>query len=101
MMFIDIETKNEWLNEINEVPIIGDSIIFLYSVLPLVFLMIINWMFAIIDETYIDATDSLIAGLWNIVLTFDKSTKITILFIPCWIIFTIVGIVKLAYFIIG
>ncbi|MBN8642457.1 MAG: hypothetical protein J0L86_11660 [Flavobacteriales bacterium] len=99
MLPIHIETKNDLLKEINEVPFIGEIVILLYSALPLVLLMMANRIFDLIDDVYVKNVDVLIAGLWNIFLHFKKDTKMSIFTIPCWILYTVVGVIKLIIFI--
>mgnify|MGYP003668646519 CR=1 FL=1 len=94
-MIISLKTDIEWLNDFYKPPIIGAFIILLVSVVPVPILFIINGIFDIVEIEVVERVTALFAGVWNIVLTFFFKTKISILFVPCWILFTIIGILRL------
>lgn len=94
-MFISLKTDKEWLNEVYKTPIIGAFFILLVSVAPVPILFILNGIFDLVETEILERVTALFAGVWNIVLAFLLRTKISVLFVPCWILFMIIGILRL------
>lgn len=94
-MFVSLDTKVEELKNLFELPFIGGILIFLVAITPVPLLFILNGIFEFAPTEIIERTNALITGFWNIILTFYFKTKISILLIPCWILFTIIGILRL------
>jgi hypothetical protein len=51
-------------------------------------------IFHFVDNSVIERVNALIIGLWNVFLTFQLPIKISLLIIPCWILFTIIGLLR-------
>jgi hypothetical protein len=94
-MIISLKTKNKKLNDLFEPPIIGGIIIFLISILPVPLMFIINGFFDIIPTEIIERYNAIITAGWNIFLTYYSKIKISIFFIPCWILFLVIGLLRL------
>ena len=94
-MIINLKTENKLLMDLYEPPIIGGFLILLFALLPVPVLFLVNWLFELVETETIERVNALISGFWNIGLTFIYKIRIGIFFIPCWILFTIIGILRL------
>ncbi len=93
-MIITLKTENKTLQKMFEPPLIGGFIIFLIAVAPIPLLFILNGMFNFTENTVIERINALVTGLWNVFLWFGLKIKIGIFLIPCWILFTVIGILR-------
>lgn len=93
-MIPSLKTENQTLQKIFEPPIIGPIVIFLIAIAPVPLLFIINAIFPLDENSSIEQYNALVAGLWNLLLTFGLKIKINIFFIPCWLLFTIIGTLR-------
>lgn len=94
-MIINLKTENKLLQELYEPPIIGGFLVLLLALLPVPVLFILNGLFELVETEAIERVNALITGFWNIGLTFIYKIRIGIFFIPCWILITIIGILRL------
>ena len=94
-MLISLKTEIQWIKRAFEPPFIGGWLIFLIAAAPIPLILLINGLFEIIDNESIERTNALVTAAWNAVLTFVYKTKISILFIPCWLLFSVIGILRL------
>lgn len=93
-MIVSLKTENRALLKMFEVPVIGPFIIFLIAMLPIPLMFILNGLFDFASTDYIERINALVAGAWNLVLLFGCRVKICFIFIPCWILFTLIGILR-------
>lgn len=93
-MIISLETKYPTLQKICEPPIIGPIFIFLIAVAPIPLLFILNGIFHFTTNEYIEQINALVTGIWNVALTFGFRIKIKLFFIPCWILFLLIGTLR-------
>ena len=94
-MITFLDTENERLQNLFSTPIIGGIAIFLIALLPVPIMFLVNGIFEIVGNELIERSNAIITGLWNMVLTFRYKIKISVFFIPCWILFIIIGVHRL------
>lgn len=95
MLLVSMETDNEILNDFYNVPIIGSFIVFLVAMCPVPIMFLTNSMFDLVEVELTERIAALLAGCWNVLLTFKFNIKISFILIPCWILFTIIGVLKI------
>lgn len=93
-MIVSLKTENVTLLKIFEVPLIGPFIIFLLAVIPIPLMFIINGVFDLTNTDYIERINALVTGAWNLLLFFGLQVKISFIFIPCWMLFIIIGMFR-------
>jgi len=93
-MIITLKTEKGTLNKLMDIPFLGGLLIFLLAMLPIPLLFIVNGLFDVMDNAIVEKTNALIAGIWNMLLTFGLRIQIGIFFIPCWILFLAIGIFR-------
>ncbi len=93
-MIISLKSNYEKLNEVFEIPFFGGIIIFVLAAFPVPLLFILNGIFEFADIAYIERINALITGIWNCFLCFIMKIEIGIFIIPCWILFTVIGVLR-------
>ncbi|UIR56908.1 hypothetical protein LZQ00_03605 [Sphingobacterium sp. SRCM116780] len=93
-MIITLKTQKESLNKLMDIPLLGAFLFFLLAMLPVPLLFIVNSLFDLMDNALVEKTNALITGVWNVLLTFGLRIQIGIFFIPCWILFLVIGIFR-------
>lgn len=94
-MIISGTSQNKKLDEILKIPIIGAVTCFFICSAPIPILFIFNYISPTFQETDLEKYLPLIVSIWNIILTYFLKVKINIFFIPCWIVFGLIFILKL------
>lgn len=93
-MIISLNTENLTLCKIFDIRILGPFIILLFALTPIPLMFIANGIFDITTNEYLERINAMIAGLWNTLLYWYFRIKISIFFIPCWILFLILGALR-------
>lgn len=93
-MVITLKTKNQTLQKIFGTPMVGAIVVFLIALAPVPLLFILNHIFNFTENIFIERINALITGLWNLVLFLKFEINIGVLFIPCWLLFTVIGILR-------
>lgn len=93
-MIVSLKTHHSFLNSIMNIPLIGAYIILILAVLPIFVAIIANeiWPYGL---TYENAIIDIVVALYNLILSFIFKIRIAIIFIPCWLIFSVMGILKI------
>lgn len=91
-MIISLKTNRPSLIKIMDVPIIGGFIMLIFSLIPMFILMITDGFLEYSYEDIQTGIIQIICGIYNFILSFFFNIKISIFFIPCWIFFTLIGI---------
>ncbi|PIT09626.1 hypothetical protein BHC46_05730 [Snodgrassella alvi] len=93
-MIISLKTHHPFLISIMNIPLIGAYIILLLALLPVPIAIIANeiWSYGFTDE---NAFIHMVVAFYNLILSFIFKIRIAIIFIPCWLIFFVVGILKI------
>ena len=94
-MVTSLDTENKTLIDLAKPPIIGGYIILLFAVLPVPVLLIINELVDLVPSEAFEGWLALSAGLWNGILAYFYEIRIKVLFIPCWIFFTGLGLLMI------
>ncbi|MCO6516382.1 MAG: hypothetical protein J6586_07790 [Snodgrassella sp.] len=92
-MIISLKTHHPFLISIMNIPLIGAYIILLLALLPVLVAVIVDeiWPYGFTDD---NAFIHMVVAFYNLILSFIFKIRIAIIFIPCWLIFLVVGISK-------
>lgn len=94
-MIITLKTHRRSLNSIMDVPFLGGWIMFIFALLPAIILIMISEYLGFNEEILQRGIIQIIAGIYNLILSYFFNIKIGIMFIPCWLLFFLFGIVKI------
>ena len=96
MLFLGVETEKDWINSIEEIPVLGHLFIFALVFIPPVIGSFIAQ--ALIPGLHSDIgfTKSMLLLLpsWNLVMWLLK-VRIFIFFMPSWLLLGIIAIIKI------
>lgn len=95
MLFLGIDTEEEWINETVEIPIIGHFFIFALAFIPPAVCSFITQLIIPQLNNDIGFTKAMLLLLpsWNILLWLWK-IRVYIFFIPSWFLFGVIAIIK-------
>lgn len=91
-MLISLETDNETLLDVAGTPFIGTFVIVLLIFAPVLILLILNALFRIGIEDYIENASMFLSGIWAAYLMYKRRITICFLFIPVWIMLLLFGL---------
>lgn len=94
-MIITLKTHRRSLNSIMDVPFLGGWIMFIFALLPAIILIMISEYLGFNEDILQRGIIQIIAGIYNLILSYFFNIKIGIMFIPCWLLFFLFGIVKI------
>lgn len=92
-MIITLKTPHQTLSNIFNVPLVGAFILFIIALLPVPVWIIMSAIFHF-HYNGDDGVIQLIVAGWNLLLAYVVNVKIGIFFIPCWVLFGAIGILK-------
>ncbi len=93
-MIISLKTGSKPLNDLFAIPLLGSFIIFVLALFPVPLAYILNHFLYFAEDTFIERGIVLVTAVWNVILTFVFHVRISIFFIPCWLLFLIIGILR-------
>lgn len=96
-MIITLKTPKTSLNNLMEVTFIGPLLLFLLAMAPVPLLFITNALVPFAEDSFIERINTLIAAFWNMLLAFGFRITIGIFFIPCWLLFLVIGVYRYFY----
>jgi hypothetical protein len=94
-MIISGTSQNKKLDEFLNIQIIGSIICFFICSAPIPIIFVYNYIYPTFQEVDLEKYLPLIVSIWNFILTYFLKVKISIFFIPCWIVFGMIFILKL------
>ncbi|MFQ1042434.1 hypothetical protein [Gilliamella sp. ESL0441] len=94
-MIIALRTNRPSLIKIMDIPIIGSFIMFIFALIPMFILMITDGAFGFSYQDLQTNIIYFIVGVYNFILAFFFGISIWIMILPSWLLFTLIGILKL------
>ena len=94
-LFLGIDTEIKWIDDISSVPVIGHIFLFIFAFVPAV---ILSFIFQTVipyfhDDIGFTKAMLILLPIWNLGLWISQ-VRIFIIFIPSWIFFGIIAIIK-------
>lgn len=94
-MIITLKTHRRSLNSIMDVPFLGAWIMFIFALLPAIILIMVGEYLGFNEEILSRGIIQIIAAIYNLILSYFFNIKIGIMFIPCWLLLFLFGILKI------
>lgn len=90
-MIISLKTENAALLKVFDVPFIGSLVVFLLALAPMPIIAIASTVSESADAFFVIHVNTFITAVWNAILSYVGKITISIIFVPCWILFAIIA----------
>lgn len=94
-MIINLKTQYKAAHDIFKIPLIGPFLFFLIALFPALLCIILGEIFSFNYDNYEHGLIQLVIAAWNVLLSYIVKIKIGIFYIPCWLLFGVMGILMI------
>ena len=88
---MSVRTPYEGLQKMAAVPLLGGAVLFVLALLPVPVAWLLHGVLGWWDAEVLARVVALVAAGWNLILGLFARTTISLLALPCWLLFLLLG----------
>ena len=88
---MSVRTQYEGLQQMAAVPLLGGVVLFVLALLPVPVAWLLQGVLGWWDAEVLARVVALVAAGWNLILGLFARTTISLLALPCWLLFLLLG----------
>ncbi len=88
---MSVRTPYEGLQKMAAVPLLGGAVLFVLALLPVPVAWLLHGVLGWWDAAVLARVVALVVAGWNLILSLFARTTISLLALPCWLLFLLLG----------